>query len=205
MTIIAAEKAMVSDDGERSLMTEAELRDACLHCAATVVIAMELGCEFEDCRLTDDGYKWPTFTSSVDIKYPASWSESGAEAFPAIATIHEAGCQAVAKQHGRGPCRINNYTATRTSDLLDEPRIWNAIEKLADYIHDNDDGEGCYGAAGTDIYENEEDSEAITLVKSLLQRAATAIGTTAWRGDLPEQRRQEGEERRAPWPKLVES
>jgi hypothetical protein len=33
---------------------------ACLHDAATIVVAIELGCEFEDRRLTDDGYKWPT-------------------------------------------------------------------------------------------------------------------------------------------------
>ena len=61
-------------DGERSpLMTRGELRDACLHNAATIVIAVELGCEFKDCRLDDDGCKWPTSISSVDLKYPKSW------------------------------------------------------------------------------------------------------------------------------------
>jgi hypothetical protein len=131
-------KPMVSDDDEqRPLMTEEELRDACLHTAATIVVAVELGCEFEDCRLTDDGYKWPTFLSDVDIKYPKSWADRGAEVFPAIASIHEAGCQAVAKRHGRGPHRINNYTAISTSNLLDEPRIWKAIETFARFIEDN--------------------------------------------------------------------
>ena len=129
------QKPMFSDDEEqRPLLTEEELHDACLHAAATVIVAVELGCEFEDCRLTDDGYKWPTFISSVEIKYPESWSERGAEIFPAIATIHEAGCQAVAKRHGRGPHLINNYTAVRTSELLDEPRIWNG-DKKARRIH----------------------------------------------------------------------
>jgi hypothetical protein len=147
-----------------AFMSEAELQDACLHCAATIVVAIELGCEFEDCRITDDGYKWPTSVSSVEIKYPDSWSERGAEVFPAIATIHEAGCQAVAKRHGRGPHRINNYTAVRTSDLLDEPRIWKAIEALAQFIGDNDEGEGCYGALGTD---GGGDTAALELLESL--------------------------------------
>jgi hypothetical protein len=55
------QKPMVSDDDERRpLMTEEGLRDACLHAAATIVVAVALGCEFEDCMLDDDGYKWPT-------------------------------------------------------------------------------------------------------------------------------------------------
>lgn len=154
------------EDGERGpLMTKGELSDACLHDAATIVIAVELGCEFEDCRLTDDGYKWPTFVSSVEIKYPESWR--GVEAFPAIGRIHEAGCQAVAKRHGRGPHRINNYTAIRTSDLLDEARIWKAIEALARYIENNYEGEGCYGALGTDAFETGDGSAALELLKNV--------------------------------------
>ena len=48
------QKPMFSEDDERRpLMTEEELRDACLHNAATIVVAVELGCEFEDCRLTE--------------------------------------------------------------------------------------------------------------------------------------------------------
>jgi hypothetical protein len=43
-------KPMFSEN--RPLLTETELRDACLHAAATIVVAVELGCEFEDCRLT---------------------------------------------------------------------------------------------------------------------------------------------------------
>jgi hypothetical protein len=139
-----------------------------LHDAATIVVAVELGCEFEDCRLTDDGYKWPTFVSSVEIKYPESWR--GVEAFPAIATIHEAGCQAVAKRHGRGPHRINNYTAVRTSNLLDELRTWKAIETLARFIEDNYEGEGCYGALGTDASKTGDDSAALKLLKNVGNR-----------------------------------
>jgi hypothetical protein len=165
--MLAYQKPMFSDDDERRpFMTAQELSDACLHDAATIVIAVELGCEFEDCRLTDDGYRWPTSGSSVDLKYPESWRN--AEAFPAIATIHEAGCQAVAKQHGRGPHRVNNFSANRTSDLLDEPRIWKAIKTLARFIEDNYEGDGCYGALGTDGCEpGEEDTEALKLLRSM--------------------------------------
>lgn len=166
------QKPMFSEDDERRpLMTEEELRDACLHDAATIVVAVELGCEFEDCRLTDDGYKWPTSISSVDLKYPKSWR--GAEAFPAIASIHEAGCQAVAKRHGRGPQRVNNFFAVRTSDLLDEPRIWKAIEALAQFIRDNYEGDGCYGAIGTACHEVGENSAALSLIKSMGLRSRT--------------------------------
>ena len=39
------QKPMFSDDEERRpLMTEEELRDACLHDAATIVVAYVLGC-----------------------------------------------------------------------------------------------------------------------------------------------------------------
>jgi hypothetical protein len=54
-------------------MTEDELRDACTHAAATSVVAYALGCEFEDCRLDDDGRQWPVSLSIVEIKYPDSW------------------------------------------------------------------------------------------------------------------------------------
>jgi hypothetical protein len=155
-----------SDDEEQRL-TEEELSDACLHCAATIIVAVELGCEFEDCRLTDDGCKWPTFLSSVEIKYPESWNGRGAEVFPAIASIHEAGCQAVAKRHGRGPHRINNYTAVRTSELLDEPRIWKAIEAMAELIESEGGYGGCYGAMGTDAFEIGNDSAALKLIRDM--------------------------------------
>ena len=124
---------MIATNDNMTRLPPDELRDACLHCAATIVIAIELGCQFEDCRLTDDGAGWPTFLSSVEIKYPDDWRD--ARAFPAIASIHEAGVHAVAKAHGRGPHRVNNYTSVRTSHLLDEPRIWKADPKSARAIH----------------------------------------------------------------------
>ena len=50
------QKSMFSEDEERRpLLTEPELYDACLHAAATIITAYALGCEFEDCRLDDDG------------------------------------------------------------------------------------------------------------------------------------------------------
>jgi hypothetical protein len=75
------QKPMFNDDEEqRPLLTETELCDACFHAAATITVAFALGCEFEDCRLDDDGRRWPVSISIVEIKYPESWRE--AEAFP---------------------------------------------------------------------------------------------------------------------------
>jgi hypothetical protein len=138
-------KPQFSDDEERRpLLTEEELRDACLHNAATIVVAFLFGCEFEHCWLNDDGYKWPLRLSSVELKYPPNPS------LACIASIHEAGAMAVAKRHGRGPCRINRYNGdSETAQLLDHPLTWKVIETLAQFIEDSDQGGGCYGVVGT--------------------------------------------------------
>lgn len=144
-------------------MTKDELHDACTHAAATVVIAYALGCEFEDCRLTDDGSQWPTSLSRVEIQYPASWC--GESAFSSIATIHEAGAMAVAKLHNRSPHRINRGGGA--SGFLNHPLIWRAVLALAEFIEGNDEGDGCFGALGTDGSEESEDSSAIAMFKDL--------------------------------------
>ena len=95
------------DDEQRPLLAEKELRDACLSAAAIVVVAYSLGCEFEDCRLDDDGYPWPTATTRIEIKYPEDWRWKWG-IFPIVGAIvgaiHEAGAAAVAKQHDTGLC-----------------------------------------------------------------------------------------------------
>jgi hypothetical protein len=68
---------------------------------------------------------------------------------------------AVAKRHGRGPQRIND--SRRTVKLFDFPRVWKAIEALAQFIRDNDEDNGCYGAMGTDAGRL-EDSNALRLI-----------------------------------------
>jgi hypothetical protein len=80
------------------------VRDACLHAAATIVVAFALEGEFKCCYLTDDGYKWPTSVSRTWLEYPKDWTS---DAFPLVAMIHEAGSLAVAKRHGRPPPGIN--------------------------------------------------------------------------------------------------
>jgi hypothetical protein len=158
------QKPMFSEDGERRpLLAEEELYDACLHDAATIVIAFVLGCEFKDCQLTDDGYKWPTSLSRIDLEYPKDW-RGKAEALSSVLSIHEAGAMAVAKLHGRGPHRINE---NGTPELLDDPKVWKAIEALAQFIEDNYEGDGCYGALGTGFEDPSEDSAAIKLLKSM--------------------------------------
>ena len=177
------------------------LYDVCLHAAATVVVAYALGCEFEDCRLDNDGRRWPVSLSVVEIKYPDSWR--GADAFVHVAMIHEAGAMAVAKLHGLSPHRVNTeggpgllhsslvwdashtteasgpfrhfdnpiflaaLRSSRTAMLLDVPLVWKAVEALAQFIEGNYEGDGCYGALGTDCQEPGEDSNAIALLKDL--------------------------------------
>jgi hypothetical protein len=148
------QKPMFSDDDERRpLLSEEDLRDACLHAAATIVVAFALECEFKCCYLTDDGYPWPTTLSRVWIKYPEDWS--GKESFPFVAMIHEAGSLAVAKQHKRPPHRIYVYeddrvTGARAANFLDDPLNWELVEAVAQLIRNNYEGDGCYGAEGTD-------------------------------------------------------
>jgi hypothetical protein len=116
-------KPMFSEDEERRpLLCEEDLRDACLHAAATIVVTTMFGCEFEDCRLNDDGYKWPTSVSRTWLEYPKDWTS---DAFPLVAMIHEAGSLAVTKRHGRPPHRINvGDGGARTADFLDDPLNW---------------------------------------------------------------------------------
>ena len=161
------QKPMFSEDGEnRPLLTEEELGDECLHAAATIVVAFVLGCEFVDCRLNDDGYKWPTSVSRIQLMSGDDWSPE--ESFAAYAAIHEAGSMAVAKHHGRGHYLIRlGYGQHHfgTPKLLDDPKVWKAIEALAQSIRDNYEGEGCYRAVGTAGPGG--DSPALKLIKSM--------------------------------------
>ena len=144
-----SQKPMFSEDeGHRPLLTPEELSDACIHTAATVVVASVYGCEFKDCQLDDDGYKWPTSISRVELWPPDDWSPD--ESFVFRTVIHEAGSMAVAKHHGRGPHLIIMFVEpSETAKLLDDPKVWKAIKALARFIEDNYQREGYYGALGT--------------------------------------------------------
>jgi hypothetical protein len=164
--MVNSQKPMFSEDEEhRPLLTPEELRDACIHTAATIVVAFVYGCEFGDCRLNDNGYKWPTSISRVELWPPDDWSPD--ESFVFRTVIHEAGSMAVAKHHGRGPHLILIGEFGETAKLLDDSNVWKAIEALAQFIEDNYEGEGCYGALGTGFKDPSEDSAAIKLLKSM--------------------------------------
>jgi hypothetical protein len=157
---------MTKQDGEnRPLLTEEELYDECLHAAATNVVASVHGCEFLDCRLNDDGHKWPTSISRIELMSADDWWIE--ESFRALAAIHEAGSMAVAKRHGRGHhlIRLVGEEHSGTPKLLDDPKVWKSIEALAQFIRDNYEGEGCYGALGTSSPGG--DSPALKLIKSM--------------------------------------
>jgi hypothetical protein len=161
------QKPMFSEDGgHRPLLTAEELRDACMHTAATIVVAFVYGCEFVDCRLNDNGYKWPTAISRIQLMYGEDWEIE--ETFAALSAIHEAGSMAVAKHHGRGAhLIIMCIEHSETANLLDDPNVWKAIKALARFIEDNYQREGYYGALGTASEDPSEDSAAIKLLKSM--------------------------------------
>ena len=165
--MVIHQKPMFSEDGgHRPLLTPEELRDACIHTAATIVVAFVYGCEFGDCQLDDDGYKWPTSISRIELRSADDWRLE--ESFAARTAIHEAGSMAVAKHHGRGPHLIlMGIEHSGTAEVLDNPNVWKAIEALARFIEDNYEGEGCYGALGTGFEDRSEDSAAIKLLKSM--------------------------------------
>jgi hypothetical protein len=168
------QKPMFSDDEEqRPLLTKKELRDTCLHNAATIVIAFVLGCEFEDCRSDDDGLQWPTFASRIEIKYPDDWRSDWRReaALSGVAAIHEAGAMAVAKQHDLGahliqPSLRQVVIASETLRLLDDPLVWKTIKALARFI-ESDGSDGCYDAIGTDAFEVGDDSAALKLIRDM--------------------------------------
>ena len=54
---------------------------------------------------------------------------------------------------------------TGAPKLLDDPKVWKVIEALAQFIRDNYEGEGYYGALGT--ASPGEDSPAIKVLKSM--------------------------------------
>jgi hypothetical protein len=114
------QKPVFSDDEDRRrLLTEEELRDARLHAAATIVVANALGCEFEDCRLDDEG---PLASVALRRRNQIPQQLQGAEAFASVAMIHEAGAMAVAKRHGRSPHRINTEDG---AGLIQNSLVWN--------------------------------------------------------------------------------
>jgi hypothetical protein len=161
------QKPMFSEDGgHRPLLTAEELRDACIHTAATVVVAFVYGCEFGDCQLDDDGFKWPTSISRIELRSADDWKLE--ESFVARTAIHEAGSMAVAKHHGRGPHLIVMFIENgETAEVLENPNVWKAVKALARFIEDNYEGDGHYGALGTACHEVGEDSAAIKLLKSM--------------------------------------
>jgi hypothetical protein len=128
------QKPMFSDDEEqRPRLTKEELRDACFHSAATIVVAFALGCEFEDCRLDDDGRQWPVSISIVELKYPPEWC--GKEAFTSIAMIHEAGAMAVAKSHGRSPHRVRESEENLFNSLVRDTSATTAASGAINHFH----------------------------------------------------------------------
>jgi hypothetical protein len=175
-------KPMFSDgDEQHPLLSEEDLRDACLHAVATIVVGFALEGEFKCCYLTDDGYKWPTSVSRTWLEYPKDWTDE--EALSNVATIYEAGSlsgrqaawtRATPHQRRRRPRPYGRFPR--------RPLNWELVEAVAvaQLIMNNYEGDGCYGAEGTnphwslsfpwmkDLPKLNENSNANRLIKNLL-------------------------------------
>jgi hypothetical protein len=78
-----------------------ELNDACLHAAATMVVAFTCCGHIVECRFNDDGSEWPAPISNIWIAMGDDWDVD--DEIMLRPAINEAGAMAVAKNHGRRP------------------------------------------------------------------------------------------------------
>ena len=152
----------MSNETEGPRMSPAELTEACYYAAGTAVVSYVLGYGYEDIAVHDDGEGWPTTMSDVDTARwpigddpgPAGDGEPSTDvAYRDIATIYEAGGLASLKHRGLGSHRVSIIDDTMGRVMLDEPKIWAAIEALAAYIEGNYEGDGVYGALGANTGE----------------------------------------------------
>ena len=140
-----------------------ELNDACLHAAATMVVAFSYGCSIESCRIINND-KYPTPGSDIRISMSDDWEVD--DEIILRPAIHEAGAMAVAKSHGRRPHRlsIGGEEPEETARVIGNPEIWKAIKILAQFIKDG------HSSGGEDF------SEAAT---SLLESLDIPVATIA--------------------------
>jgi hypothetical protein len=125
-----------------TILSAEELNDACLHAAATIVVAFVCGGRLLTCRLNDDSREWPSPISRIEIACGDDWDTD--DELAARPAIHEAGAMAVAKSHGRRPhlLHIGGEEPNETAEVLNGPKVWKAVETLAQLIKDGHIGEG---------------------------------------------------------------
>ncbi len=163
----------MSNDTVKPRMSPAELREACFHVAGAAVVSYVLGCVYEDAAVTDDGSPWPTPAAEIDLPVVESDPDGpwGAEFFSmAVPSIYEAGGLAALKLRGLGSHSVT-YDGMRTDtiDILDDPKVWGAVEALAAHIegqYDNNGDVGFCSALGTHAHEPGEHSAAIEVIKN---------------------------------------
>ena len=124
----------------------------CICAAATAVVSYTLGYGYEDIAVHDDGEGWPTTASDVDTgRWPIGGDPRDEPqcdvAYRDIATIYEAAGLASRRLRGLGSHRVSLIDDTMGRVMIDDPKIWAAIEALAAYIEGNGDG-GYYSALG---------------------------------------------------------
>ncbi len=163
-------------------MSPAELKEACYRAAGTAAVGYVLGFIYEDAAVNNDGFGWPTMASEVDLG-PAN--EGDLFKFGTLkARVSEAGHLAALKHRGLGShglCLDGELTDTR--GVLDDAKVWSAIEALAAFIEGNDDGDGYYSALGVNTDEKGEEGGGLKVLKAagLTPTYWADVGRAAWR------------------------
>jgi hypothetical protein len=149
----------MSNDTVKPRMSPAELTEACYAAAATATISYVLGYGYVDAVVNDDGFGWPTRSSDVetapwpigDDPGPTGDGEPDRDtAYRDIATMYEAAGLASRKHRGLGSHAVTLIGDSMGRAMLDDPKIWGAIEALAAFLElggpdsaQGDDGVHC--------------------------------------------------------------
>src|SRR5271165_4474868 len=151
----------MSDNKQR--MSPAELREMCIYAAATATVSYVLGCGYKDIRVTDDGERWPTAMSYVDLAGTDEHFGFGTDhTLGIVAAIFEAGGLASLKSRGLGSHAVDfDNLPVDTCAILDDEKVWAAVEALAAHIAVNEDfgGRETLGAPGVDDSEEGDGAE----------------------------------------------
>jgi len=172
-------------------MSPAELREACYCAAASATISYVLGYGYVDAAVHDDGYGWPTTASGVDTDPwpigddpgPGGGGEPSSDtAYQHIATIYESAGLASRKLRGLGSHGVSLISDSLGSVMLNDSKIWSAIEALAAFLEGNYEGDGAYGALGDDKESkyadmHGEDGGGLQVLK------ACGLTSTYWAGE----------------------
>ena len=182
----------MGNDNIKKRMSPAELREVRICAAATATISYVLGYGYIDISVIDGGSRWPTTASYVETALWPIGDDPGPgggggpscdRAYRDIATIYEVAGLASRKLRGLGSHELSLIDDSIGSVMLNDPKIWAAIEALAVCIDEGedqalgDDKEGKYADTGG------EGGAGLKVLKEagLTPNYWAAEGEAAWR------------------------